>query len=127
MRKYVNEVTGNVEVETVSVIKSISKSPTGQTPNGANYYSATVDVEFNGKTQKNIRALMYEGNVNAAGGLDKIQAKIDSGESVLTRIAKGTDGRPPLVIVSHLSQGANLSDEDFAWDDVTETVSDLKA
>jgi len=122
MKKYVNEVTGNLEIETSSVLKTISDQPTGTTPNGKNFYSVTADIEFNGKTQKNIRGLIFEGNINAAGGLDKMKEKISSEESLLTRVAKGTDGRPPLVILSHLPQGSNLDDAEFVWEDMSEEV-----
>lgn len=126
MKVVQNEVTGNMEAIVTSVITSISEQPTiTNEKTGKRSYSVICDLNIDGNIQKDVRALMSEGNFERAknnkeeGKGMNVSELIEGQVSVQTRLIKTDANRPPLVVVSHLTGGNQVDDSFIAWDDVT--------
>lgn len=114
MKKYVNEYTGEVNIQTEAEFISMSKEPM-KNSNEKNYKVATVKIVTENGEEKQVSAIVHEGNYAHE------DANFKPGNKYLANIAPG-DERGSILSLSHLPANERVSDEDFDFSEVEEKV-----
>lgn len=110
MQKFINDVTGQVNIRTSAKLLSLGSAVLTNT-NGKQYQVATIELTTANAEVKQVTAIVHKGNIDRANE----QGGFKVGDSYLTVIAPG-DERGPIVTLSHLQAGERLSVEDFSFE-----------